>query len=61
MRAKGILRAYRPVVAVRGEPGTKPPQGGFCVYPHESLNLAEMCLCFSLAIKFSTSSTSQQW
>src|SRR5450759_5155777 len=34
------MSAYRPVVAFRGEPGTKPPQGGFCVSPtHESQRL----------------------
>src|SRR5260370_24736572 len=29
------MSAYRPVVAFRGEPGTKPPQGGFCVFPSD--------------------------
>ena len=36
--SKEIIRAYRPVVAVRGEPGTKPPRGGFCVF-HVRVNI----------------------
>src|SRR5712671_906792 len=35
------MHSYRPVVAVRGEPGTKPPQGGFCVCDQFGWNLSE--------------------
>ena len=33
------MSAYRPVVAFRGEPGTKPPQGGFCDSPLMKVNV----------------------